>query len=334
MLDAFQQLLPQLRPVPMDVADWRPPRTLRFVAFLFILAGVLGVTEMFVQLYVFNSLDVDLFAILALLMGRGLLRWQEGWRKCAVFFTWMFLVVAGLMLVVSIVNILFGDKWGMETRVGSWRGPAWFAPFVGGTIGGVAYWVRSVLQRPDIVWHFMHRQLALRLGKIRPGSWNPLRWRFSLGSMFLATIVVAFILARLTADDVLYDTHHSINTSSSGGVTHGVEYGVRISRFGVEPDELLYVVLSTGKHWSGPVQVAPLRERAWLSSPSTGEIISLPSDCQLYELIDGEIRSREERVTKAELNDFIATQPAEWSLDALVKHAEQMRTRGTQSGPP
>lgn len=314
----------------MAPTDWRPPWPLKFVAFLFILVGVLGVTDMLLKFFVFGGIHLDFVAILALLIGRGLLRWREGWRKSAVFFTWLFLLGTGVMSVTSSLGILFRGKWGTEVGIGSWRVGAWLVPVIGAALSGIAIWMLRVLGRPDVVWHFKNRMLALQLGNIEQGTWNPLRWRFSLGSMFLATAVIAFVLARVTADDILYEeTHHLKNARGSGRQVHGVEYGVRTSRFFDRPEELLYVVLSTDNSWRGHVNQphGPRPHDAWVQTPDGTERVFLSPACQLYEIVDGKLRTRDERVTKAELDDFIEKQPAEWSLDALVKRAEAVRKR-------
>src|SRR5262245_33617517 len=99
--------------------------------------------------------------------------------------------------------------------------------------------MQRVLTRPYLVWRFNNPNLALQLGGIKRISWNPLHWRFSLGTLFLFMTLAAFVMARLTANDVLNETQRR-----QGGPMYGVEYGIRKSRFSNRPGELVYVVLS------------------------------------------------------------------------------------------
>jgi hypothetical protein len=109
-----------------------------------------------------------------------------------------------------------------------------------------------------------------------------------------------------------------------------VEYGVRTSRFGVGSEELTYVVLASWE-LSGVRRVetglGPGSQGARLMTPD-GNFIELPGKHQLYGFVGGQLRTRDERVTLAELQDFITTGPNDdWTIDSLVRHAAQMRAK-------
>lgn len=322
---------------PTELADfWRVPLSLKIVAFLYIVIGALSITEMVLQLAVFDGMYVDIFGLLSIFIGFGLLRWRETWRRWAVGFCWLFFVTAFLMIAMSVWHLASESTRDMKVRIGPWEGGHGGAIAVALLIGAFFYWQIRVLRRPDILHRFKMSRLE-RFDARRAKSWaQPFgRWRFSLGSLFLLLTVAAFVLLRLTADDVLYESHHASNMSTNGSVLREVEYGVQTSRFFSRPDRLIYAVLSTNESNStSNIRLWSRHESAdaWLELPDGSEI-HLPSDTQLYEIVDGELRTREERVTKAEFDDFLNSDPTDWSLDALVKHAKQMRATESANQP-
>jgi len=308
-------------------ASWRPPPSLRIVAFLFVLIGVLGVTQTILHLLVFRSFQTEVvLPILFVCIGWGLLRWRNGWRRFALLSSWLYFVAACCVVLFSSLSLFFGGKWSTPTSVGPWTAGAWLAPTVGIGVGTLAFWMVNVLNRADIKWRFRNRQLAKQLDAIQRGSWNPLRWRFRLESLFLATIVAALVAFQCKKDENWYLRHHSRMVWGNGAAARSIEFGTRTSRLFTGPAMLTYVVLSTGETSQSYVRPAH-NERGTDAelSADDGQRISLPGSAQLYEVVAGNIRSRDERVTQDDIDDFIALQPADWSLDALVAHAEWRR---------
>lgn len=331
MSDDCEQTVPTASVAAAYASAWQTPLPLKVVALLFILGGVLGLTEMLLGMLVHGSFAVNVFAILWLCMGIGLLRWHNGWRRGAILVAWLYLAMALVMVVISTLEAVFRSRPGVEVSVFAWRVGPWAPPLVGLGLAGVAFWVYRVLSRPDIVWQFKNRHLA---EQIAPGStsWNPLRWRFSLSSMFVATAVVAVVLLRMTTDEVRYVA--SFQTVSNGG--RMAELGLRRSRFFGSSNELVYVVLSQDNPTRGGYVDSVRRNRsleAYVRTHNGEQEVHLPAKNQLYEVVGNRIVSRNERVTKSEFDSFIAQPPAEWTLDALVKHAEKLRTSQAAAGP-
>lgn len=334
MSDDREHTIPTTSVAAAHEAAWQTPVQLKLVALLFILGGVLGLTETLLGALVHGSFAVNVFALIWLCFGIGLLRWHNGWRRGAIVVVWLYLVVALVKVVVTTIEFLSPPRPGIGTEVGIFGrsvGP-WVPPLVGLGLVGVAFWMYRVLSRPDIVWRFKNRHLA---AQIAPGSitWNPLRWRFSLGSMFVATAVVAVVLLRATTDEVRYVV--SFQTISNGG--RMAELGLRHSRFFSSSEELVYVVLSQNNPTRrGHVDSVrgSLSLDVYLRTPDGRQVVRLPATpLQLFEIVNDRIHSRSERVTKSEFDSFMSQSPAEWTLDALVKHAEMLRANQAANRP-
>jgi hypothetical protein len=69
-------------------------------------------------------------------------------------------------------------------------------------------------------------------------------------------------------------------------------------------------------------------DRTLTFSTRGGDSVVVPGAQQLHEIVHGIHRSRDDRVTLEELERYLqSARPIEWSLDALVKHAEEMRKK-------
>jgi hypothetical protein len=56
-----------------------------------------------------------------------------------------------------------------------------------------------------------------------------------------------------------------------------------------------------------------------------GTEVSLPSDAQLFENVDGEYKESPGRVSKDELEDFLKSRPDEYTIKALLDFAAARR---------
>ena len=309
---------------------WRVPLSLRIVAYAFILVGVLGVENMLLRWFVFHDDYVDI-SFVGIFIGWGLLRWRDSSRRWAVFFTWPGLFFAAIWLIGTVLYLM-GGSGGIVGLIGtSLRGA-----LLAGCILGYLVWQLRVLRRPDIVARFKAPRLErlLAYGGRDPAAPHG-RWQFSLGGLLVMTAIVAFAVARIGASDVLYDpkdVHPSSTSQVGAGGVQLVDYGYQTARWSRLPDRLLYVVMASGE---GPsIQILNATDYdARLVSPD-GKPIPLSSGPQLYEIVDGELRSRDERVTLDELQDFLHSNPDEWSLEALIRHAEQMRGKQAAAKSP
>lgn len=123
------------------------PRTLKIVAALFVLSGVLAAVEVLVSL-AGGHVSLNL-GVLCIFVGYGLLRLRPGWRTCALLFTWITLLVAPVLVLL----VLFGDCpayfKAFGQRVGS--APPELAAVVGTRFFVFGIWQYRVLTRPEIV---------------------------------------------------------------------------------------------------------------------------------------------------------------------------------------
>jgi len=119
---------------------------LKVVAGLFILSGISALVEIIVSL-IHGHVSINL-GVVAVLIGPGLLRLSKTWRRWALVFTWIVLIVAPLGAALflgapsSLDFKLFGRKVG-EAPEGLAIGLA-VVTFL------LALWQYRVLTRPDV----------------------------------------------------------------------------------------------------------------------------------------------------------------------------------------
>jgi hypothetical protein len=136
--------------------DSRVPWSLQAVACLFLILGVLAVTEMVLQFTVFGNVYVDPFGPVFILMGRGILLKRETWRYWAVLVCWF--VVAGVCIgFVALLWLVVSGSTMVEELITSKPGAS--RTIIAGVLAvGLFYvWPLYVLTRPTIV---------------RPGGWG------------------------------------------------------------------------------------------------------------------------------------------------------------------
>ena len=98
----------------------RLPLALKIVAVLFILGGIFAVIEVIVSL-MNNRININ-FGVLGIFIGFGLLRLSQGWRTCALVFTWIGLIVIPIIGILFLSHSgpldfsLFGQKVGHASR--------------------------------------------------------------------------------------------------------------------------------------------------------------------------------------------------------------------------
>ena len=123
------------------------PRSLKIVAALFVLSGVLSALGVLVSL-AHGHVRLNL-GVLCIFVGYGLLRLRPGWRTWALVFTWITLLVAPVLVLL----VLFGhcpayfSVFGQ--RVGS--APPELAAVAGVCFFAFGVWQYRVLTRPDVV---------------------------------------------------------------------------------------------------------------------------------------------------------------------------------------
>ena len=200
------------------------PRSIKFIAYIFILTGLLGITEMILGLVVFRRLSVDIFSVIFVFIGRGLLYGRS--RDAAIFFSWLYLLAGIVVFLLGASNLCFGVPKGMQSHLGPLGGaPA--ALVAGLAFGLYAYWQLRVLRRFDAEQRY-HSTILTNEPQESNGE-RP-RGQFTLANLLVAITIVGFILARICSDDVRYEIHtSSASWGSKTGKVYRAIYGIRSS---------------------------------------------------------------------------------------------------------
>jgi hypothetical protein len=122
------------------------PTSLKVVAYLFILSGILSLIEIIVSL-MHGQININ-FGVLALFIGAGLLRLSRGWRTWALVFLWIAMIGIPIIALVFMTASgpldfkLFGQNVGHASpALGIVLATLMFA---------LAVWQYRVLTRPDV----------------------------------------------------------------------------------------------------------------------------------------------------------------------------------------
>lgn len=128
------------------------PLALRVVAFLFILGGISAVMEVITSI-INNRLNIN-FGVLGIFIGLGLFRLRQGWRTCALVFTWMSLIMCPIIGFVFLGHsgpldfTIFGQKAGYA--------PKEFGVVMIVVLFVYTFWQYRVLTRRDVRLLFMN----------------------------------------------------------------------------------------------------------------------------------------------------------------------------------
>jgi hypothetical protein len=304
----------------------RSPLALKFIAFLFLLEGTLGITGMLLKLFVIRrGLTIDMAAFFTPFIGYGLLRGKESSRKWALFLTWLMLIAFAVCIVAATVMAIFGTPPSMSIHAfGETTSPS-VAMILFVAIAIYCVWQIWILRHKNVL-RFI---IAAEHGRIVSPDASKARVKtrqYSLSAIFLITLLAAFVMMRVCADDVQYIESSQFKSMSVGPYDNrNLRYGMKSSRFFDRPDRLTYVLLyNAGDKVRQTFQSGSPGPSRYCTTPD-GQEISSYSPHQLYEIVDGKTRSRDERITLEELMSYVEGSPAEWSLEALVRHAEKSR---------
>lgn len=314
--------------------DWSLPWSLQSVAYLFLILGVLDVTEMVLQFTVSGNGHLDPFGPIFILMGRGLLLKRETWRYWAVLTCWFVVAVVCIGFVVLLWLFASGSTM-VEELITSKPGAS--RTIIAGVlaVGFFYVWPLYVLTRPTIVRLFWTATTRAATGPATPTARVFFgRWTFSLRAMLLLMTVAAFVSWRLSDNDFLYKVYHESMVTSKGDFLNGVELTFLRSRFSNQPDQLLYAVLAhDGPQFPGVAALHSARDSqsGWIELPN-GRHFALPGRNQLYEIHDGRLYTCDERILWRELKDYMDTNPDRYDLESLLNHVWALR--GSQGQPP
>jgi hypothetical protein len=220
---------------------------------------------------------------------------------------------------------IFGMPPGAHSDIFGVKDSPLFATLVAAALTTYCSWQVWILHRKNVIDFFQAAQRE-RLGARAVNQRTIKPRQFSLSTLFLITLLAAFAMWRVCADDVQYvesNQSQSIRNGSSG--YRNLRYGVKSSRFLNRPDQLTYVLFyDANDRVRQTMQSGRGKPSSYFTTPD-GQEISSSSPHQLYEIVDGRTRWRAERITLEELMKYVDTHTADWNLEALVRHAEESR---------
>lgn len=295
--------------------DDRLSLSTRVVAWFFLITGVLSLVNVILHTFVMRrgvSLD---FHVLGVFIGRGLLRRREGWLRFAQGYNSLLLIMVACVTILSVV-IYLGMAAGFVDDAGiTWGGPPILVLL--SLLGLWIYlaWQQQVLSRPDV------RELFRRAADGRATK-PKRRFHFSLGTLLMMSVLAAVVLVRVTDVDVWYERQSgqtSLGTRSPDGREWLIFTGYRSHRFLPKPVELDYVVFVSDERQSEGLAI---RWSSTILEMPDGTEIAFDGDGQLVEYIDGRYRESRKRVTKRQFEGFLASDPAAYTIDALLNYAK------------
>ncbi|MFO7955675.1 MAG: hypothetical protein R6X33_01065 [Candidatus Brocadiia bacterium] len=293
--------------VPLDV---------KAVAVLFIFIGSASVGAMIASLVLADALVFD-FNFLLILLGVGLLRLSDTARAIAAF-------LAGLSLVLLIVGVpillAVGGGFGGTIRV--------FGRPIGSTpplLGYVALALMAIGLL--LIYRTVHRRPVRRL--FRAGDKEtPEIGRGTKAAIICAVVLALFINAAGAWAYLSVDPQHHGFTNSGSVKKEGEAVPVvRDVHWGYRWGKLTYVVFqsATGQ----PGSTARLKPAFWTNASGTaalrkpdGTVVVLLAENQLHEIIDGEYRTTDARVTPEQFEAFLDSSPDRYTIEALLSFVE------------
>ncbi|MFG0249484.1 MAG: hypothetical protein ACF8OB_11410 [Phycisphaeraceae bacterium JB051] len=122
------------------------PTSLKVVAVLFIICGVLSILEMIGHL-INGHININ-FGALGIFIGPGLFKLKRGWRTCGLVLIWLVMITA---LLVSIVGFFISapatlNIFGQAIA----QVPAWTLSILGMVFFAVALWMYRVLTNHQV----------------------------------------------------------------------------------------------------------------------------------------------------------------------------------------
>jgi len=285
---------------PGEQGRRRLPLDLRALAYLWLFFAAADLLRTPIGLFR-DELWLPLGAILFWLTAKGLLGLRREWWKVAIVLTGLAVAVEALALRKVIADpakgvglLLYGDYMGQV--------PASTAEVAGTGLLVLSALGLAVLLRPGV------RRLFLS------GHQGVSQW----GRGMKAAIAVVLALAVLTHAAGLYACHRwkpvndaDVSRNEQTGRYKGVYWGYEFSR-------LAYVVFqrAEGPSISQAVHVS-FGGRSHIRLP--GEEMELPGRHQLYDVENDTLRTSDARVSAEEFQAFMASNPSEMSLDALLR---------------
>jgi hypothetical protein len=290
-----------------------PPLSVKVPAFLFIAFGITGLINMLLG-FGLGSIRID-FSFLGIFIGRGLLRYRNGWRQTAVVFTVLPLMVLGLGLVLFPLMAFSGlSSWSLTPSPVAFAilGPAIVAYLVWQSRVLTSAWYIELCYLASVENSEAVRQIIASRGR-----------RLSLSSLLLIVMVAAIVTASVVNQDWYSGGSGSTTLETTSGNRHvRVSYSWSQHRFWSQLEKFDYIVFehgstsSIGRHFLS---------RGWAIRVKE-ELVPIPIGSQLCEIQDGKVRFARADVRREELEAFIRQMPADkYTIDELIDFVEQRR---------
>jgi hypothetical protein len=280
----------------------RLPLDLKIVALLWIFVGVTALVGMVTVLFV-GRVQIDLNS-LALLVGLGLLKRGRGSRKVALFVLVLLFIFFGIVALLASMQECgwLGDS-AVATTLEHGPTPVLLVSLA---MMGLVAWQYRVLKR--------RRTRSLFAGDVHksrpvPGAMKP----FIIGVAALGVLVNVGWLYQ----------HERLKVEHSGGMWTERDRGMMVGvHYGTRRGKLVYAVLQEQRGNTIGSAVNVVLGEAELDLPD-GRELRLPSKHQLHEIIDGKYHTSDAEVTVDQLEAFLKSGPAEYSIRALLEFVEQ-----------
>jgi len=200
----------------------RLPLSLKIVAWLFIISGILATIDLFLDLWK-GTLSINL-GVLNLFIGLGLLQLLPVWRTCALIFTWFELIGFPLFALLVLTGSgvvtmrLFGER-----QVNDFVARLVLL-IIAGAFFSLSIWQYLILTRPDVL------RLFFPAFEREPASWTP--WKVALFALMVLVCVAG-------ANNALTTTRGSGNVAFGTATARTPEYAAYFDRVGRELDGYL-----------------------------------------------------------------------------------------------
>lgn len=290
------------------------PRSLRFVAYVLWAMGAVWLWGMVMGPLWGDESRFKLGIVLWPLAAVGLLKKRSGWRT----FT-MVMLGLGIVSLAALAALRAYETW-----EGKWEGSGVWV-FGAGAVRAVAIAGFGWFAGLGLLWCWQF--LVLRSKAVK--EWFTKEWYVrvtiarSTKRMFAVWTVAALVpfLCYWAAPGYLKERPE--DTEDTRGSTIGAEhvsYGCRYGRLAY----VVFVEKPMGEGVRSPVKKDRGKGEATLETPK-GERVRLPNETQLYEIVDGEVRTSPERVTLEELEAFLKS-GQRYTIEGLLKFAKGERT--------
>ena len=290
------------------------PRLVRVLAYLLWLSAAISAWNLLLRVVLGRDFMLDVGILLSAFAALGFLHARKGWRTFAVVISWFSVTVFAGAAVYIAYTLAIGDSagrlriFGMSTNEFCVFGSR---AVRNAQVAAIAVFALGAALSLLFLW-------LLRRPAVREWFRQPSYLRVVLTRSAKRMLVLVAFLGVIPAGLGLlphYLIPKPVDTAISGMSRES--NGLRCAAYGYRFNRLAYVVFvekPPGESLSSPVRKW---DRAILQVPG-GETIELPNATQLYEIVDEEIRTRPERVTREEFEAFLDSNPDRYTIEALL----------------